>query len=343
MRILFIGGTGIISTACTAAAVQAGHDVTVLNRGRRSERAAGVKTIQADVTDETSFASAVQGQQWDVVVNFLAFQANDVTRDVRLFKGQVGQYYFISSASAYQRPARHYLVTESTPLVNPLWQYSRDKIAGEAALMEAVRDGFPGIIIRPSLTYGDTQFTLPMNSWQKSYTVVDRLRRGAPVIIPGDGSSLWTITHNTDFAAALLGLFGNPQAVGHAFHITSDEVMTWDQYHLLTARAASVRDPQFVHIASDFIVACLPGMQGTLLGDKGTSAVFDNSKIKRFVPGWHAKVRFVEGIARTVAWHDADASRRQVDEAANQDWDRILKAYNAGLEAARQLFPQSGG
>lgn len=302
----------------------------------------GIASLVVDVTDEKAYAAALAGKAWDVVVNFVAFTAADVERDLRVLSGKVGQYFYISSASAYQRPVQHYLVTESTPLANPLWQYSRDKIAGEEALLNAVRtSAFPGVIIRPSLTYGDTQFTLPMNSWAKSYTAIGRLRRGKPVIIPGDGTSLWTITHNTDFAAALVGLFGHPQIVGQAFHITSDEVMSWEQYYRITAAAAGVASPQFVHIASDFIVACQPSMEGTLLGDKVVSVVFDNSKIKRFVPGWYARVRFNEGIARTVAWHDADPIRRAEDEDSNQGWDGILRAYQAGLDAVKKEFPRT--
>jgi nucleoside-diphosphate-sugar epimerase len=336
MRILFIGGTGIISTACTALALARGHDVTVLNRGLRP-LAPGVRSLVADIKQEASVTAVLAGLSWDVVVNFLAFGADDVARDLERFKGRVGQYFFISSASVYQRPVRHYLITESTPLANPLWEYSRAKIAGEETLLRAHREsGFPGVIIRPSLTYGETQVTLAVNSWTKSYTAVDRLRRGAPVIVPGDGTSLWTITHNTDFAEGLIGLFGNVQASGHAFHITSDEVMTWDQYYTAVAHAAGVTRPNLVHIASDFITTCAPEMTGSLLGDKVTSVVFDNTKIKRFVPGFICKTPYATGIARTMAWFDADAARRQVDDAANALYDRILSAYEIGLVAARQ-------
>jgi nucleoside-diphosphate-sugar epimerase len=271
-------------------------------------------------------------------VNFLAFGPDDVSRDIERFQGKIGQYFFISSASAYQRPVRHYLVTESTPLANPLWDYSRAKIAAEETLLRAHRElDFPGVVIRPSLTYGETQITLAVNSWAKSYTAVDRLRRGRPVIIPGDGTSLWTITHNTDFAKGLVGLFGNPQASGHAFHITSDEVMTWDQYYTAVAHAAGVDRPDFIHIASDFIIACAPSMAGSLLGDKATSVVFDNTKIKRFVPGFICTTPYAAGIARTMSWFDADPARRQVDDAANALYDRIIAAYELGLKAARSL------
>lgn len=337
MRILLIGGTGIISTACAGLAVARGHDVTLLNRGLRAV-IPGVRHLIADVRDEASMAAALAGKTWDIVVNFLAFGPEDVARDIGRFKGRVGQYFFISSASAYQRPVRNYLITESTPLENPLWDYSRAKIAAEETLQRAHRElGFPGVIIRPSLTYGDTQITLAVNSWEKSYTAVDRLRRGQPVIIPGDGSSLWTITHNTDFARGLVGLFGNQEASGEAFHITSDEVMTWDQYYAAVAHAAGVARPNFIHIATDFIITCAPEKTGSLLGDKATSVVFDNSKIKRFVPGFACAVPYAVGIARTMAWFDADPARRQVDEAANVLYDKIVAAYEVGLAAARDL------
>jgi nucleoside-diphosphate-sugar epimerase len=337
MRILFIGGTGIISTACTDLAVARGHDVTLLNRGRRAARP-GVRTLVADVRDESSMAAALQGEKWDVVVNFLAFGSDDVARDVGRFQGRVGQYFFISSASVYERPVRNYLITETTPRANPLWDYSRAKIAAEETLLRAYREsGFPGVIIRPSLTYGETQITLAVNSWEKSYTAVDRMRRGKPVIIPGDGTSLWTITHNTDFAKGLVGLLGHPEATGEAFHITSDEVLTWNQYYAAVADAAGVARPEFVHIASDFIITCAPEKSGSLLGDKATSVVFDNAKIKRFVPGFACTTPYPSGIARTLAWFDADPARRQIDEAANALYDRIIAANEVGLAAARDM------
>jgi len=343
MRVLIIGGTGIISTACTGLAVSLGHDVTVLNRGQRP-LPPGVRSLVADVHDETAMASAVADRTWDVVANFLAFSGEDVARDIARFRGRIGQYFFISSASAYQRPVRHYLITESTPLANPLWDYSRAKIAAEETLLRAHREfGFPGVTIRPSLTFGDTQITLAVNSWTKSYTAVHRMRQGRPVIIPGDGTSLWTITHNTDFAKGLVGLFGNVQAAGHAFHITSDEVMSWDQYYAAVAHAAGVAQPNFVHIASDFITTCAPEMTGSLQGDKSTSVVLDNTKIKRFVPGFVCTVPFAAGIARTMAWFDADPARRQVDETADALYDRIIAAYETGLAAARRVAQDRAG
>jgi nucleoside-diphosphate-sugar epimerase len=231
------------------------------------------------------------------------------------------------------------LITESTPRANPHWEYSRLKIACEQEL-EAAHQAmrFPGVVVRPSLTYGEDQVPLVLNAWNQSWTTIDRMRRGVPVIIPGDGSSLWTITHNTDFAQGLIGLFGNPATHGHAFHITSDEVLTWNQIFQQAAQAAGVRDPKFVHVPSDFLIACVPAMEGTLLGDKAVSAVFDNTKIKRFVPGFTAKTRFADGIRQTIAWFDADPARQQIDEATNLRWDKLAAAYERGCAEAKAAF-----
>ena len=338
MRLLFLGGTGIISTACVDLAVARGHEVHVLNRGRRPARP-GAHGHAADLADEAAVRRTLGGGAWDVVIDFLAFTVADVERDLRLFRGNVGQLVFISSASAYQKPPAHPVITESTPLANPFWEYSRNKIACEERLLAAHRDErFPAVIVRPSLTYGDTQIALALNSWERSYTAVDRLRRGLPVIVPGDGTSLWTLTHNTDFARGLVGLLGNAQALGHAFHITSDEVLSWNQVYAQLAEAAGVPRPELVHIPSDFIVACLPDEEGNLLGDKANSMVMDNAKVKRFVPDYVATTRFRDGIRRTLAWFDADPARRVVDDAMNAAHDRLVAAYRAGLDGARRAF-----
>ncbi|HUE01752.1 MAG TPA: SDR family oxidoreductase [Bryobacteraceae bacterium] len=231
MRVLFIGGTGIISTACTRLAAARGIELTLWNRGRRPmDLPSQVRTQAVDMQDAAGAARALGDARFDAVVDWIAFQPADIERDLNLFAGRTRQYIFISSASAYQKPVTDYLISESTPLANPYWDYSRNKIACEERLLEAYReDGFPVTIVRPSLTYGETQIPLAVNSWAKSYTAVDRMRRGKKVIVPGDGSSLWVITHNSDLAKGLVGLLGLPQAIGHAFHITSDEVMTWDQ------------------------------------------------------------------------------------------------------------------
>lgn len=338
MKVLFIGGTGIISTACTQLAVERGFDLSLLNRQTRP-MIHGAKQITADISDEAGTRAALGDQKWDVVVDFIAFTPADLCRRLALFRDKVRQYIFISSASAYQKPVTHYQVTESTPLVNPFWAYSRDKIACEDYLLAELRDnGFPVTIVRPSFTYGQTVIPLSFNSWEHPYTVVDRMRRGKPVIIPGDGTSLWQLTHNFDFAEGLVGLLGHQGAIGHALHITSDEVLNWNQIYELTAEAAGVDNLDVVHIASDFIVACMPDQQGGLHGDKMESVVLDNSKIKRYVPGFVAKRRFRDGIKRSIAWYDDDPARRNIDTEFNTHMDRLVHAYRAGLESAIKQF-----
>jgi nucleoside-diphosphate-sugar epimerase len=338
MKILFFGGTGIISTACTQLAAARRFDVTLLNRAKRPALP-GTHQITADIADPMATAAALGKLTWDAVVDFIAFTPAEIERRIELFRGRTGQYVFISSASAYQKPLGHWLITESTPLANPFWDYSRDKIACEDRLLWALREeGFPMTVVRPSLTYGDTVVPLAVNSWLKSYTAVDRMRRGQPVIVPGDGLSLWTITHNSDFAKGLIGLLGRQDAIGHAFQITSDEVLTWNQMYQFTAEAAGVPAPRLVHIASDYITACIPEDTGTLLGDKSCSAVFDNAKIKRFVPDFTCTTRFREGIARTIQCFDADPARRQIDEEANAAWDKLIAGYERGLAATRREF-----
>ncbi len=339
MNVLFIGGTGLISAASTELAVRRGIRLTLLTRGQHAaDIPAGVEIVRADRNDAPAVARALQGRRFDAIVNWIAFTSADIERDLELFRGRTRQYIFISSASAYQKPGTHYLITESTPLANPHWDYSRNKIACEERLRKAYREeGFPATIVRPSLTYGDTQIPLVVNSWQRPYTIVERMRKGQKVIVPGDGSSLWVITHNTDFAKGLVGLLGHEQAIGHAFHITSDEVLTWDQLYRIVGQAAGA-EPRIVHIPSDFIVACIPEMEGTLIGDKSMSVVFDNTKIKRFVPDYVATTRFGEGIRRTIAWFDADAGRRLIDSEACAAWDKLIDAYEKGLSAAVKRF-----
>jgi nucleoside-diphosphate-sugar epimerase len=338
MKILFIGGTGVISTASTALALERGLDLTLLTRGQHAAYLPpGVKTLIADANDP-ELIQRMQSESFDAVVDWIAFTPADIERDLRLFRGRTGQFVFISSASAYQKPSEHYLITEATPLVNPFWSYSRDKIACEERLMRAYRDeAFPVTIVRPSLTYGETLIPLVLNSWQKSYTAVDRMIRGKKVVVPGDGSSLWVITHNTDFAKGLIGLLGQKQAIGEAFHITSDEVLTWDQIFKTVGAAVGV-EPELVHIPSDFIAACLPDKKGTLIGDKAVSVVFDNSKIKKFVPGYRATTTFAEGVQRSLAWFNADPARKQIDIEVNGRLDELIAAYEKGMSEAVQRF-----
>ena len=337
MKILFIGGSGTISRAVTQQTIAAGHDLYLLNRGQRRP-VDGARVIVADINDAAAAREALRGHTWDVVVQFIAFTPEDIRRDVELFRGATQQYIFISSASVYQKPAAHYLVTESTPRANPHWEYSRLKIAAEEALEEAQQSGFPGVIVRPSFTFGEDLVPLVLNASGKSWTLIDRMRRGAPVIIPGDGSSLWATTHNSDFAVGLIGLFGNPATIGEAFHITSDEVLTWNQLFAQAAEVAGARAPKFVHIPSDFVIACSPASEGTLLGDKAISTVYDNTKIKRFVPSFVAKTKFADGLRQTIAWFEADPARQVIDDATNQRWDKLVAAYERGLAAAKAEF-----
>jgi len=330
MKVLFIGGTGIISSACTALAVERGIALTLLTRGNR-ELPRGVRALHEDI-NSPSLPPKLANEKFDAVVDWIAFTPQEIERDIRLFGGHTRQFIFISSASVYQKPQTHYLMTESTPLANPHWDYSRNKIACEERLMKAYREeGFPFTIVRPSLTYGETLVPLVMNSWaEMSYTAVDRMIRGQKVVVPGDGTSLWVLTHNTDFAKGLVGLLGHEQAIGHAFHITSDEVLTWDQIFRVVGRAAGA-EPKIVHTPSDLISACVPEKEGSLIGDKSVSVVFDNSKIKRFVPGFCATTSFTEGIRKSLAWFDADPSRKKIDQEMNARLDKLIAGYEKAM------------
>jgi len=340
MRILFIGGTGNISKVCAELAVALGHDVTLLNRGKSGDGVRGARSIIGDMTDTKAVAAALGSETWDVVADFIIFTPEQLEQRIKLFRGRIGQFFFISSASAYQKPVTHYLVTESTPLANPFWDYSRNKIACEERLLRALREeNFPSVIVRPSWTYGNTVIPLAVTSHGQFYfTGVDRLRKGKPMIVPGDGSSLWAMTHNTDFAKGFVGLFGNPATIGHAFHITSDEVLSWDQIYQVVADAAGAKNPKLVHIASDFITACMPEMLGGLTGDKACSVVMDNSKIKRFVPDFVCTTKLRDGVAKSIAWYDADPARQIIDHQANANWDKLIAAYERGLADAKREF-----
>jgi nucleoside-diphosphate-sugar epimerase len=325
MKVLFIGGTGFISTTVTRQAIDRGIDLYLLNRGVRGSAPSGSHNLVADIHKPDEIRAAMKDLQFDVVVDWIAYTPEDIERDLALFTGRVKQFVFISSASAYQKPPTHYLITESTPLYNPYWDYSRNKIACEERLLRAYREeGFPVTIIRPSLTYAPN-FPIALGGWG-CYTLADRLKRGQPIIVHGDGSSLWVVTHAEDFGRGFLGLLGNHQAIGHAFHITSDEVLTWDQIYQTIADALGV-EAKIVHIPSDFIARIAPEKEGSLIGDKTWSVVFDNSKIKRFVPEFKAVIPFHQGIRRTLAWFDEDERRRRIDDAVNEQLDRILEAY----------------
>jgi nucleoside-diphosphate-sugar epimerase len=328
LEALFIGGTGIISTAVSALTVERGFDLTLFNRGRHSEFVPkDASVINGDVRDKSAMAGLLKDKSFDVVVDWLAFVSKDVEADIDIFKGKVKQYIFISSASAYQKPPAHWLIDESTPLANPYWKYSSDKIACEELLMAEYRSsGFPVTIVRPSFTYGDTMIPAAINSWTKPWTIVDRMRKGKRIVIHGDGTTLWTMTHNTDFAKGFVGLLGNVQSVGHAFGITSDEVLTWNQIYKAIADAAGAK-LNAIYIPSDFIARINPEYEGILLGDKSWCAVFDNSKIKRFVPDFVPTVPFAQGIKRTIEWFEADQKRCTVDDEFNQFMDKLIAAY----------------
>ncbi len=325
MKVLFIGGTGNISTAVSRLAVERGIDLYLLNRGSSKVSVAGAKVITGDIHKPESLKDALKNHRWDVVVNWIAYTEADVNNDIALFEGKTAQYIFVSSASAYQKPPLHYYITESTPLANPFWQYSRDKIACEEALMKAYRErGFPATIVRPSLTY-DTVIPVVLGGWTE-YNVVDRIKKGKKIIVHGDGTSLWTITHAEDFAKGFVGLLGHQQAIGDAFHITSDEVLTWNQIYQAVAAAVD-KEANIVHIPSDFICKVDPEQTGSLLGDKAYSVVFDNSKIKRFVPGFVATIPFKQGIRRTIEWFEAEPSRMIINPATEVMLDKIIHAY----------------
>jgi len=325
MKVLFIGGTGFISSAASRLAIADGLDLYVLNRGSRMAPPPGSHSLTADINRPNDVRDALRGMDFDVVVDWIAFTPSDIERDLALFRGRTKHYVFISSASAYQKPPAHYVITESTPLHNPYWVYARNKIACEQRLMQACHDeGFPATIVRPSLTY-DHNLPIAIGGWG-CYTLADRLLAGRPIIVHGDGTSLWVVTHADDFARGLLGLLGQERALGEAFHITSDEVLTWNQIYQTIAEELGVQ-ANIVHIPSDFIAEAAPQLAGSLLGDKTWSAVFDNSKIKSFVPDFHAEIPFREGARRALAWFSADESRRCVDDAVNAEMDRILAAY----------------
>lgn len=334
MKALFIGGTGTISTAVTELAVQRGWEMTLLNRGTHNEELPqGVETITADIHDEAAVAQAMSGKKYDVVANFIVYTPEEVARDIRLFSGKTRQYFFISSASAYQKPLNDWLITESTPLHNPYWQYSRDKIACEDVLVEAYRkDGFPVTIIRPSHTYAGKKVPVVIHGKEGSWQVLDRMRQGKPVLVPGDGSSLWTLTHSRDFAKAFVGLMGHPKAIGEAFHITSDEQLTWNQAMTCVANALGV-EPVLYHVSSDFLVACDPEMAGSQLGDKSNSVVFDNSKVKRLVPDYVATIRYDQGVREAVAHVLAHPELQRPDPEFDAWCDRVIAAHEAGKAA----------
>ncbi|GAA1774080.1 SDR family oxidoreductase [Pseudarthrobacter sulfonivorans] len=331
-NLLFLGGTGVISAAAAQRAVVLGHRVTILNRGQSGKPVPdGAEVLHADIRDREAVRSVLAGLEFDAVADFITFTPDQARANVEQFRGRTGQYVFISTASAYQKPPNRLPILESTPLKNPFWQYSRDKIACEDVLFGAYRsDDFPVTVVRPSHTYDRTRVGL-LGGW----TDIHRMRTGQPVMVHGDGTSLWTVTHARDFAKAFVGLLGRPQAVGESYTITSDEYLPWDQIYGLFARAAGVSEPELVHIASETIAAhsagYSPHLGPGLLGDRAHSVVFDNSKIKALVPGYTATIAFADGTREIVNWYDSHPELQSVDHEFMALSDRLIRwARSAG-------------
>jgi nucleoside-diphosphate-sugar epimerase len=329
MIVLFIGGTGIIGSACSELALEHGIELYLLNRGQSIRQpTVGATVLHGDIRQRESVQAAIGDLNFDTVVDWIAFTPEHVKNDIELFRDRTGQYIFISSASAYQTPPNFLPVTESVPLHNPFWQYSRNKAACEALLMDAYRqDGFPVTVVRPSHTYDRT--LLPFYG---GYTTVARMRAGKKVVVHGDGTSLWTLTHHRDFAIGLVGLLGNPHAVGETFHITSDEWLSWNQIYEIVAHAAGV-EPRLVHAPSDLIAAFDPQWGASLLGDKTHSMIFDNSKIRRLVPEFRAQIPFWKGAQEIIAWYDADPARQVTDPYFDALQDQIITAVEGAVPA----------
>jgi nucleoside-diphosphate-sugar epimerase len=325
--ILFIGGTGVISTAAAERAVALGHRLTILNRGRSTRPVPeGAEILTADVRDASAVRAALAGREFDAVADFITYTPDQAKSSLDLFAGRTGQYVFISSASAYQKPPTTLPIRESTPLKNPFWQYSRDKIACEELLFQAYREqDFPLTVVRPSHTYDRTKIAM-VGGW----TDIHRMRAGLPVLVHGDGTSLWTLTHSQDFAKAFVGLLGRPQAVGESYTITSDEYLPWNQIYKLFARAAGVREPELVHVASETIAAHSAELGANLLGDRSHSVVFDNTKIKSLVPGYRATIPFADGAREIVQWFDANPELQTVDQDYMALTDRLTAWVRSG-------------
>jgi len=329
MKVLFIGGTGNISTSVSKLCIKKGIDLYLLNRGLRENTIEKARIINGDINNLSQIKEILKDHQWDAVVNWIAFHENDIERDIELFRNKTKQYIFISSASAYQKPPLNPIITESTPLKNPFWEYSRNKIACEERLNKAYREeDFPITIVRPSLTY-DTVIPVAIGGWTE-YTIIDRMKKGKKIIVHGDGTSLWVVTHAEDFAKGFVGLIGNQYAIGNAFHITTDEVLTWNQIYETIAETISV-EPNIVHIPSDFIVKHESSLLGSLLGDKSYSVIFDNSKIKKYVLDFTATISFKEGIKRTIDWFYAKPERKIIRKETDDMMDRIIHLYEKNI------------
>lgn len=322
MKVLFIGGTGNISLAVSQRLLEQGVQLWLLNRSGRHPALPKAHFIQGDIQQPQFLHAALKDHAWDAVVNWVAFTPEDIQRDIGLFQNKTEQYVFISSASCYQNPSETTVITESTPLENPFWEYSRNKIAAEHALMSAYKEtGFPGTIVRPSHTYS-TVLPLTIGGWQE-YTTVARIKAGKPIVVQGDGNALWTVTHADDFAKGFIGLLGRKEALGEDFHITSDEFLSWNRIYRLTAAAVGCQ-ANIVHVTSDKICELDPDYTGSLLGDKSVSAIFDNSKIKRLVPEFKAAIPFQEGIKSTIHWFEEDPRRQIINPQTDAFIERLI-------------------
>jgi nucleoside-diphosphate-sugar epimerase len=332
MRVLFTGGTGNISTACTHEALKRDMEVFHLNRGNHADAVPkGVNTLKGDGKNPDDVRKAVRGLRFDSVVQFLGYFPNQVEADIDIFSGATDQYMFISSASAYLKPMAYPVVTESSQLGNPYWEYSQNKAISEQLIERAGRErGFPWTVVRPAHTYSDVM--LPTNFGQRDYTIPQRILDGREIIVHGDGQSIWPLTHASDLAVGLVGLLGNPAAIGQAFHITSDEVLTWDSI-FETYGMALGRKPNIVHIPSEYIGAMNPTYAAPMMGERRWSTIFDNSKIKRLVPAFHAVIPFAQGIRGALAWFDAHPAAKVIDKAADAEFDRILASWHKGFPA----------
>ena len=336
MRILLIGGTGTISMAITELLAKGNDEVYLLNRGNRdTEVPEGIRLIRADINNEAEVLEKIGDLHFDAVCEFIGFVKSQLERDYRLFAGRTDQYIYISSASAYHKPVRGYVINEGTTLANPYWQYSRDKIECEEYLMKLYREeGFPVTIVRPSHTYDKRSVPMGVHGNGGSYQVIRRMLEGKKVIIHGDGSSLWTMTHNSDFAKGYVGLIGNPHAIGEAFQITNDESLTWDQIYECIAKALGVK-LNAVHISSEFLAAVSDyDFTGGLLGDKACTVVFDNSKLKRAVPGFVPTVRFEQGVKETIDYVLSHPECQIPDPEFDAWCDRVIEALE---ETKRRL------
>ena len=336
MKALFIGGTGTISTEISKLCVRKGWDLTLLNRGSAAERVPeSACVLKGDIRNEEEIAALLKDRTFDVVADFIVFTPEDVQRDIRLFTGKTAQYIFISSASAYQKPLASPWITESTPLCNPYWEYSRNKIRCEEILEAAAREnGFPFTIVRPSHTYCERGVPAAIHGPKGSFQVLERMRLNKPVIVPGDGTTLWTLTHSRDFAVAFEGLMGNPHAIGDCYQITSDEKLTWNQVYAAIGRALGVT-PKLVHMPSELLGRLYPDLVGNLLGDKANNVLFDNTKIKRAVPAFCAVTRFDQGAEEAVRYVYAHPECQIPDP----DFDAWCDEVIAGWEEMTAKLP----